>query len=93
MRLRVAIASLLLLSTAGCGSKSSTSTSTPVVPVSATRSYNGTASVGDFLTITLDSTARTLTYTNHSNGDACTVPYTQNNILAQGTLAPVADTS
>jgi hypothetical protein len=79
LRIRVAIASLLLLSTTGCGSNNSSSTSsTPAAPQSATREYNGTASVGDFLTITLDSTAHTLTYTNHSNGDAATVPYTVN---------------
>ena len=40
------------------------------------RAYNGNASVGDFLTITLESTAHTLTYSNPSNGDAGTVPYT-----------------
>ncbi len=81
MRFRVAIASLLLLSAAGCG------TNTPVIPVtpqSATRAYNGTASVGDFLTITLDSTAHTLTCSNHSNGDAGTIPYTVN---SDGTYA------
>jgi len=45
---------------------------------SAVRTYNGTASVGDFLTISLDSTAHTITYANHSNGDSGTVPYTVN---------------
>jgi len=44
----------------------------------AARSYNGTASVGDFLSITLDPAASTLSYTNHSNGDSGTVPYTVN---------------
>jgi hypothetical protein len=75
MRFRVAIASLLLLSAGGCKSNVATP---PAVPQSVTRSYNGTASVGDFLTITLDSTAHTLTYSNHSNGDAGTIPYTVN---------------
>jgi len=42
------------------------------------RSYNGTASVGDFLTITLDPAAQTLLYTNFSNGDSGTVPYVVN---------------
>jgi hypothetical protein len=76
MKIRVAIASLLLLSVAGCGTKDSTTTTN--TPQTAERSYNGTASVGDFLTIDLDSTAHTLTYVNHSNGDAGTVPYTVN---------------
>jgi hypothetical protein len=77
MRIRMAMAGLLLLSAAGCGSNNS-STTTTSTPQAAQRSYSGTASVGDFLTIDLDSTAHTLTYTNHSNGDAGTVPYTVN---------------
>src|SRR3954462_15523938 len=39
------------------------------------RSYSATASVGDFLTITLDPAAHTLAYTNISNGDSGTIPY------------------
>src|SRR6266849_4735144 len=46
----------------GCG------TSTAPTSASAIRNYNGTASVGDFLTITLNSTASTIDYTNHTNG-------------------------
>jgi hypothetical protein len=34
--------------------------------------------VGDFLTISIDSTALTITYKNYSNGDSGTVPYTVN---------------
>jgi hypothetical protein len=45
---------------------------------SSRRSYNGSASVGDFLAITLDPVALTLTYTNLSNGDVGVVPYTVN---------------
>jgi hypothetical protein len=48
------------------------------VSPSAIRSYNGTASVGDFLNITLDPTAKTLTYTDVSNGETGVVPYTIN---------------
>jgi hypothetical protein len=59
---------------AGCSSSSTTASA----PVSAKRSYNGTASVGDFLTIQIDSIAHTIAYTNHSNGVAGTVPYTVN---------------
>ena len=45
-------------------------------PVPSSRSYHGTASVGDFLNIALDSVAKTLTYKNLSNGDTGVVPYT-----------------
>lgn len=76
MRIRNVVTCLMLLCAGGCGSNSS---STAVVaPQSAVRTYNGTASVGDFLTISLDSNAHTLTYANHSNGDGGTIPYTVN---------------
>lgn len=51
------------------------------------RSYNATASVGDFLTISIDSTAQTITYKNYTNGEAGTAPYTIN---SDGTYA-IAD--
>jgi hypothetical protein len=57
----------------GCNSTSKLS-----VPPSAVRSYNGTASVGDFLTIKIDSNAHTIAYTNYTNGENGTVPYTVN---------------
>jgi hypothetical protein len=47
-----------------------------VTPTS--RVYHGTASVGDFMTITIDSGAQTIAYTDVSNGDSGTVPYTVN---------------
>jgi len=80
MRLRTLFVSLSLLATLGCNS-------TNVAPVStgsAKRSYNGSASIGDFLAITLDPVALTLTYTNLSNQDTGVVPYTVN---ADGTYA------
>jgi hypothetical protein len=58
----------------GCGSQTLLTATGTSVP----RSYNGTASVGDFLSITLDPAAQTLLYTNLSNGDSGTVPYTVN---------------
>jgi len=58
---------------AGCGT---TTTSSPTQ--SAVRNYNATASVGDFLTISIDSTALTITYKNYTNGETGTVPYTVN---------------
>jgi hypothetical protein len=74
MRLRTLFVSLLVLAGLGCNS-------TNVAPVStgsSKRSYNGSASIGDFLAITLDPVALTLSYTNLSNGDTGVVPYTVN---------------
>lgn len=73
MRVRSLLPISLLFAFSGCGT-----TSTPVVSPSATRSYNGTASVGDFLSITLDPVAKTLSYTDVSNGATGVVPYTVN---------------
>lgn len=55
-----------------------------ITPGNDVRSYNGTASVGDFLTISIDSSAQTITYNNYTNGEAGTVPYTVN---ADGTYS------
>ena len=49
-----------------------------ITPDNTMRSYNGTASVGDFLTIDLDPAAQTITYKNYTNGETGTVPYTMN---------------
>jgi hypothetical protein len=40
--------------------------------------YTGTASVGDFLNVTVDTAAKTLAYTNFTNGDNATLSYTLN---------------
>jgi len=72
MKLRMYLAVLLAATLLGCGG----TTADPVA--NAPRAYNGTASVGDFLNITLDPAARTITYTNKSNGDSGVVPYTAN---------------
>jgi len=61
------LAPLLVLFATGCASNFTPSATSP-------RSYNGTASVGDFLTITLDPAAHTLTYKNLSNLDTGTIP-------------------
>jgi hypothetical protein len=58
---------------AGCNS-----TSTVSAPKNTVRSYSGTASVGDFLTISIDSSAMTITYKNYTNGQTGTVPYAVN---------------
>ena len=74
------IARLLLASFAcllvGCDSATKITTTTPVQ--NTVRAYNGTASVGDFLTISIDSAALTITYKNYTNGESGTVPYTVN---------------
>ena len=67
----------------GCNSVSKVSTT----PQPAVRSYNATASVGDFLTISIDSSAQTITYKNYTNGERGTVPYALN---ADGTYS-IAD--
>jgi hypothetical protein len=48
------------------------------------RNYNGTASVGDFLTISVDPLAQTIQYSDDTSGQGGTVPYTIN---ADGTYA------
>lgn len=60
-----------------CGGSTSTPAPTPAPPAApAVRNYQATASVGDFLTITVDSTAHTIAYTNVTNGETGTVSYT-----------------
>jgi hypothetical protein len=59
---------------AGCNSSSTLKAPS----TAAVRAYNGTASVRDFLTISIDSTAQSITYNNYTNGEAGTVPYTVN---------------
>jgi hypothetical protein len=73
--MRYAVVSLLvfLCFLVGCNSAPKTAPAAAAV-----RSYNGTASVGDFLTISIDSTASTITYKDYTNGDTGTVPYTVN---------------
>lgn len=59
---------------AGCGSESGA----PVTPPggAAVIEYQGTASVGDFITVTIDHDARTISYQNISNGTSGVAPYT-----------------
>lgn len=73
MRIRLAAVLLVLCLLASC---SSTTHIAP--PVVVARTYHGTASVGDFMTITIDSTAQTISYADVSNGDSGTVPYSVN---------------
>jgi hypothetical protein len=48
--------------------------STTPVTVPASWTYHGAASVGDFMTITLDSEAYSISYTDLSNGDSRSSP-------------------
>lgn len=74
MRTRTALVLLLTSLLVGCGS--STPRTTMATPAS--RSYHGTAAVGDFMTITVDSNAQTIAYSDVSNNTSGTVPYTVN---------------
>jgi hypothetical protein len=76
MRLCHLCALLVLAGLSGCNGLQQTTS--PAAPADVTHTYNGTASVGDFLTITINTTALTLSYTNLSNGDSGTIPYTVN---------------
>lgn len=78
MKRRIGLGFIALL-IAGCGGGGSSAgggagTVNPPVGTSL-RQYNGTASVGDFLNITVDPNAKTIAYTNRSNGDSGTVSY------------------
>jgi hypothetical protein len=74
MRIRLLSALLILAGISGCGNQSQL----PSAPAAVTHTYNGTASVGDFLTITINSTALTISYNDLTNGLTGTVPYTVN---------------
>ena len=79
MRLRLASLCLTFISAGAflilmsCNSTKSAMTSNP-----ASRSYKGTASVGDFMTITIDAGTQLITYNDLSNGDKGIVPYVVN---------------
>jgi hypothetical protein len=76
MLYRALLCFALLAALSGCVSTTSTTTTTPSAM---NRLYNGTASVGDFLTVTVNSTAQTITYDDISNGETGTaIPYTVN---------------
>jgi hypothetical protein len=68
---------MALIALSGCSSKVTKPAATST-PIPTSRAYNGTASVGDFMTIAIDANAQTIHYDNHSNGDSATVPYTVN---------------
>jgi len=73
MRTSTSLLVLTLFLLAGCSSTPRTTVAAP-----AARVYHGTASVGDFMNITIDSSAQTIAYTDVSNTTSGTVPYTVN---------------
>ncbi len=75
MRTRIILSVLAVAALLGCGG--SNPAATPTATPLATRGYNGTASVGDFLSLTLDPAAHTLAYSNKSNGDSGTATATR----------------
>ncbi len=75
MRVGTLVAIALVTGMLGCNSNSPT---VPSTPSAGARQYNGTASVGDFFTITLDPNAHSLTYADISNGSSGTVAYSAN---------------
>lgn len=73
MRTRTASVLLMMALLAGC-----TSTPRTIVAAPTSRVYHGTASVGDFMTITINSGVQTIAYTDLSNNASGTVSYTVN---------------
>ncbi|HWY21588.1 MAG TPA: hypothetical protein VNX26_10235 [Candidatus Acidoferrum sp.] len=73
MRTRTAVILFTMFLLVSCSSTPRTT-----MPSPASRVYHGTASVGDFMNITINSTAGTIDYTDVSNGDKGTVPFTVN---------------
>ena len=62
----------ICLFVSGCNSTPKSNSASTV------RSYNGTAAVGDFLTISVDSANQIITYTNYTNDESGRVGYTVN---------------
>ncbi|MFZ0305647.1 MAG: hypothetical protein WAL75_23360 [Terracidiphilus sp.] len=77
MRLRPVCALLIVAGISGCQGNQSTSVTTPT-PTDTKRVYNATASVGDFLTVTIDPKALTISYNDVTNATSGTIPYTLN---------------
>ena len=75
--LRTSAIILAVAGLAGCAAHGTALLSQPS-PAPQHRAYNGTASVGDFLTLTLDASTHTLTYVDRSNGDSGTIGYSVN---------------
>jgi hypothetical protein len=80
----LACLSILGLALAACGGGSTSGT-----PAAAAHDYNGTASVGDFLTVTIDRDASVVHWVNGTNGETGQAPFT---VGADGALLVSVDT-
>ncbi len=78
------LSAFLVLALAACGGGGGGSTT-----ASSSHDYNGTASVGDFLTITIDRDASVLHWANGTNGETGQAPFT---IGTDGALLVSTDT-
>ncbi len=79
MRLRLVCALLIAAGITGCDGLQTTSVITPTpTPTDTKRVYNATASAGDFLTVTIDPKALTISYSDVTNATSGTIPYTVN---------------
>jgi hypothetical protein len=87
MRWRILLVAIFLAALISCDGNGVGGAVSQATTQAVTHSYNGTASVGDFLTLSVDPASLTIQYTNHTNGDSGTVPYTVN---ADGSYA-IAD--
>jgi hypothetical protein len=76
MRMRLLSLSVCLLATLLLASCNATHTAPPVASVA--RTYHGTASVGDFMTLDVNSDTQLITYEDLSNGDKGVVTYVVN---------------
>jgi hypothetical protein len=74
----------LALALAACGGGGASST-----PPAAVDDYNGTASVGDFLGVTIDHDASIIHWTNGTNGESGEAPFT---VASDGALLVATDT-
>ena len=74
MKVRLAIIIFITLGLLACGSVAPA----PIQQAPALRTYTGSASVGDFFTVSLDPNAQTITYSDISNNMSGTVAYTTN---------------
>jgi hypothetical protein len=73
MTVRASVIGVLLLAASACDHGSR-----PLSSSASERTYTGSASVGDFLSLGLDPATQTLIYSNYSNGDSGTVRYGAN---------------
>jgi hypothetical protein len=80
MRIVLTLIGIAVVGISGCNALSSP-TPVPPTPNQTVHDYTGAASVGDFLTIKVDSAAKSIGYENRSNRDSATAQF---NVQADG---------